>query len=509
MSFQSRHFLIGIKLNKTKSIVYNKLKIGIDYDVLKKCSDYFKENDQLYINAEEIPLLVEENALFEFPHLAINDFVNCCQNQDIEISPQNIFYLNYLAKKYRVKNLEKITLEIISENKGELALQSLLFNIQANNDKTTSLVPTNEEEELIAQNFEEYMENDQLIRLPISILYRIVKQYYLEKMSKIIENSNNSNDRDKIDQFTKFLFRLLDERGREASVFFEFFIVEKNRNYNLIKLRDGYSDIFDVSFLNKSLLNTTIELIEEMNKLKDEFTNELAEMKKISEDQKSQIQSLIEKQNKEKLEIEKQANEKESNLLDLIKQIKCEMEQMKKVQKCLFIEPQMNSVLDKNINYLIPTGKKWNQKSKGNDDCFIIEDNTCEVSSSSHDTGYFLYYLFDGQKEQNSKYNVWTFTAHDTIAFIKIEFTKGPVIINVIKMTSRNGWSEQTPTHFELFGINDQNQEKSLTEIIVNWENDQTKLFPFTNDKPYSKYEFKFYKFNAYAGIAELNLGKI
>lgn len=76
-------------------------------------------------------------------------------------------------------------------------------------------------------------------------------------------------------------------------------------------------------------------------------------------------------------------------------------------------------------------------------------------------------------------------------------------------MTSRNGWSNQTPTHFELFGTNDQNQEKSLTEIIVNWENDQTKLFPFTNDKPYSKYEFKFYKFNAYAGIAELNFGKI
>lgn len=45
-----------------------------------------------------------------------------------------------------------------------------------------------------------------------------------------------------------------------------------------MKPKESYCDKFDVSFLNSSLLKTTVKLVQEINDLKDEFTQKLNKM---------------------------------------------------------------------------------------------------------------------------------------------------------------------------------------------------------------------------------------
>lgn len=85
MDFAPRYFTLGINLNKTKSMRYKDYKsIPIDYHILKINSNYFAENDKKYNRIGTITLLKEENSI-ELSELIFIDFVNCCQNQIIDI----------------------------------------------------------------------------------------------------------------------------------------------------------------------------------------------------------------------------------------------------------------------------------------------------------------------------------------------------------------------------------------------------------------------------------------
>lgn len=556
MHFEPFFYKMETKLIKTKLIVYGNQKMEIDYNILKSNSTFFRENDHLYSSSQEIHFLSEEKTILKIPESVVINFVRCCQNQNIEINSENIFYLNYLAKRYGVKDLEMQLLNIISQNKEKLALQSILFTVEMNQDKAISLVNTSNEENLISQFFEEFMENDQLLELPTSILYRITENYYHNQ----IENNNRNNQPRKRENLIKFLFRLFDKYGNQASMFLSFFEIDKQRANDLLKLNSKYSSILNLSYMNKSLMNTTVELIQEMIELKREFSKELEEMKQIRKEEHLLIQRFIEQQNKDKLDFEKQSkkthndlsnsinktkneitqelnkiksqlnyqqlqiqaltakqntdkteiakqmNEKDLKLSNSVNEIKHQIKTISYIQQILTSNCEQSNIFEQHIKYLIPTGKKWEPIGPNNDH-FKLKDSVLDVSSSKpYDSAHVVTNLFDGQKEIKGKNNVWASVYNETNAYIVIDFSK-PVVSNIIKMTPRFDNTTQAPTHFEIFGLIDQ-KEESLKEVNVIWSSPKTKLFLFHNEKPYSKYKLQFYKFISHSGFAELNLGK-
>lgn len=489
MDFKSRSFIIDISPENTKQVVYKDLSIPVDYDLLKRNSEYISSNDITYNSKDKIYLLLEEGNDTEFPYSSIQEFVKCCQNQRIDINQSNLFYLNYLSKRYGVKKLEKETSDIISSDKGQLALESLIFILNINKNKQLIYVETGKEEDVISANFEHFIKDEKIYQIPLPILYRIVHRFYIKNKEKL----NTQNDSKFNDEFTNFLFKLLDLHQGKASVFFQFFNIDKSRLEDLFKLHDCYSDVFNPNFLNSSLFETTIELAKEMSKLK----SELNEIKKISDDQK------------QSLEKEREKNDiKENELIE----IKKEIDKMKESQKSLELwkKIQMNHIGD--YQNMIPIGKKWTQGENIN--IFRLIDNklTYEVSASStYNSNYYIEKLFNGQKEP-SGFNSWATVdlKNDKNPFIQIKFPI-PTIINVLVFTSRY-FANQSPTSFEVFGINDQNQEKLLGSFIQSeWAACDKKLFPFFNEQPYNIYKIKFYSSsgNTYIALAELNLGKI
>lgn len=481
MSFQSQPFIINISPNNTKQIVYKNLSIPIDYDLLKRNSDFFLENDNKYNSYKSIPILEDEAKVIEYPTQAIQEFIKCCQNQQIEINPSNLFYLNYLAKKYKVKKLKSATLNIISSNKGQLALESLLFSLKMSQNKNLAFIDTGSEEDIISDNFDQFIKDDKLLEIPIPILYRIVQRYF-----------SKANDQQKVnnDEFNEFFFKLLDIHHEKASIFAQFFKIEKSRIKDAIKLHDCYSDVFDTNFLNSSLFDTAIELSKEICELK----KELNEIRKISNDQKTQLKD------------EQTKNETNQTLLN---EIKGEIEKLKDVQKSFeFLKKVQMNQIDSYQN-LIPIGKKWTKGDNTNNYKLIDNDLTYEVfASSTYDSKYFVENLFNGTAEL-SGINSWATVSNDKDAFIKIKFPF-PTVANVLLFTARRVLN-QSPTLFEVFGMNNQDQGLSLGCFsFYNWKIGEKRSFAFFNEQPYQFYLIRFYKSNSeYIALSELNLGKI
>lgn len=495
MNFQAQALYNDVSPQNTKYIVYKNHKYPVDYDLLKRNSDFFRINDKIYSSCKEIPILEEEGEYFDFPQLSIQEFINHCQNQKIEINPSNIFHLQYLSKKYEVQKLKTAIINIISENKEQLALESLVFILQMNQNKEKTFIETGEEEDIISQHFDHFIKDEKIFQIPLPILYRIIKKYYT------INHSKSENEKITNDDFADFLFKLLDTHKAKASIFFEFFDINKNRGKYLVKLHDCYSDVFDTNFLNASLFDTTVDIVKEMAKLKEEYSKELSEMKKISEEQRIQISKI-------KQEIEKSTNEQNQILLNDINELKKQIDQMKDQTNSYKLWQKIQSNQLGNIEYLIPIGKEWKQGENAN--IFNLNDNNInyEVSASStYSSNYLIPNLFDGKKETNI--DSWATVANDLKAFLQVKFSI-PVVVNVLAFTARSA-ADQTPTIFEFLALNNQNRWISLGSFSQDgWVKDDVKVFAFFNEQPYTTYKINFYKSNSqYVALAELNLGKI
>lgn len=290
---QSRFFSLDIFPINTKIIVYGNLKLPVDYDLLKRNSDYFRKNDLKYSSEKNIHLLKEERNIISED--SIRDFIQCCQTQQIELNSSNIFSLNYLAKKYEVYKLLAATTQYISDYKEKLAIDFILFNYYLyNSHNQFSLVDTKEEEDIISCNFEEFIKDKRLIDLPLPVLYRIIQRYSNQK-------PNTNENQEMQDSFVSLLFTLLKKHGRKASYLFSFLKIDKSRLKDLIELKTGFSDVFDPTFLNSSLFDTTVEIIQETNNLKNDFSMKIGELKNIIKSKKTRKKKLKKKlQNKTK-----------------------------------------------------------------------------------------------------------------------------------------------------------------------------------------------------------------
>lgn len=357
-----------------------------------------------------------------------------------------------------------------------------MFNSQFN-----LFVENQEEEKIISKNFDDYINDDQLLKLPFPILYRIIKGYC----------SDNQNH-DQKDNFVELLFKLLDMHGKKASIFFSFLKIEKFRINDLVKLRDIYSNVFDPVFLSSSLMNTTIDLLEEIAKLKNDFTQELEEIKSVHKKQKEEemkITNLIKDQNQD---LKKEIDQLKTELNNIKKQ-----QQIEKIEQGKFNYDQIKILIPKNKIHKINNAESIE---------IIDDDNkiykvTSSPSLNHEHPGHNLKNVFNGQKEMYGDVSCWVSARNDKNAFIHIEFPT-PVVANILEITSRTIWFSESPTVFEIFGINE-NKEKSLKKIYqFSWSASEKKLYTFSNEKQFKIYEIKFYKSEVDCiGFSEINLG--
>ena len=103
--------------------------------------------------------------------------------------------MHHLSIQYEVPELIQITTEYIKKNKKRLIFELILFKTQNDEPKVNFNLST--EEEIIAENFFDLIENDKIFSLPITVLYRILSKQQLNlnsidstKQSQLINYSN-------------------------------------------------------------------------------------------------------------------------------------------------------------------------------------------------------------------------------------------------------------------------------------------------------------------------------
>lgn len=163
-------------------------------------------------------------------------------------------------------------------------------------------------------------------------------------------------------------------------------------------------------------------------------------------------------------------------------------------------------------NFLIPMGKTW--ETDGITKCslqetqhgsiHVIVNSVYKNWESCHPKN-----LFNGKLENSPNDFGWT-SNKPLPSFIQIEF-EIPVIANVLSMTSRTTYYEQSPKTFSIQAKNDNEQYKTLRVIKnENWQPSENKLFPFNNSEPYKYYKIEFTETKSIdVSIVELNLAHL
>lgn len=286
-----------------KNFLIKRKRYPIDFGLIKKYSNYFYHNRKSYKGVNDIELQIND---FEITEESIHAFISCCQNQPFDITNSTVFLLHKLSIQYEVPELSKLTDEYIQKNHKQL-----IFQIISENQNLKVNFDLSEEEEIIVAHFFEYVNEEQLISLPINVLYRIVNKLKLKKMDSQSRN-----------QFIEFLFKCLDKHKRKASVLFTNLDLEYV-NVNLItRLLSNYNEVFDFGMINPEfMVKTFSDLLNDLSKLKMENSITFSEMQSEIQKQKALLDSY-----------QQFSNELKSSFEDQLKKLQQEISDQKKSQ---------------------------------------------------------------------------------------------------------------------------------------------------------------------------------
>lgn len=276
----------------------------------------------------------------------ISKFIKACQNQPFDLFSSELQAFYYLSLKFEVINLINYIKSQLSSNNPQFLLQLLSLKLkckdfyekeeQVNEEmKTFYSLDTCEEEEIISKEFERLTSDDNLIQLPLPILYRIFEGYLRQRRDKNpIEGKTrtttktNEGDNEEL-QFTKseennievFLFKCLDYHGRSASTLFSFINFEHIRSEVIERLITQYRNTFDFTYINGTLMKTISDLTSqqvlliEVNKRQQQQISQLIEE---NSSYKNEIHELQQQFEQFKKDIEQKHSQEISSLQNLI-----------------------------------------------------------------------------------------------------------------------------------------------------------------------------------------------
>ena len=232
----SNNSIVGHEfIYKTKSYQY-------DFRAAIHCSDYIYENLDFFLHNPRTSLIDNEDNT-DFSIESINDFISYINQPNLHIiNNDNVFILQKLNQKYKIKTLQTETDDYINLHHEEL----LIPIIKDRNNLSL------EEERTIANHLFVYIDNKQLLTLPINIVDRIF-QFYLNEVK------NDENDDENETKIMEFIFDYLDQYGRNGSVLFKYVNFSKIGRVFLTKLLNGYQNIFDFSFMPNSIIKDLCE----------------------------------------------------------------------------------------------------------------------------------------------------------------------------------------------------------------------------------------------------------
>lgn len=291
----------------THFFTYKKKAYPFNIVVFNLFSQYFDKRQNL--STVEIKILEDnEEDNLNLAENAIEDFVNFCQNQPINITQDNFITIHKLATKFIVPSLIHATEAFFYANRQQL-IDEYLSSLKDQQDMNP-----NEAEEIIANDFSKYVNDERLLELPLPVLQRIMAKYQLKSSIEPPEVSD-------------FLFKCLDKYGRSGSILFKGFDFGYSNCQIIRNLIKNYTDKFDFECITNVHVRTIYELEKEHKEIEEKLEQRMSELyteysHKIDE-AKNALNSQIEA-------IEKYRNKMKDEMNSLLRQNKESQEKFEK-----------------------------------------------------------------------------------------------------------------------------------------------------------------------------------
>ena len=239
---------MDIKYDSSNSIkehkfIYKIKSYQYDFRAAICCSDYIYENLDFFLH-NPITCLIDNEESTNFSEESINDFISYINQPNSQIiNNDNVFILQKLNKKYKIKSLQTETDDYINKHHEELLIQVI-------NDRNNLSL---EEERSIAFHLFFYIDNKQLLNLPINFIDRIL-QFYRKEVHKDDDEENKNEIK-----IMEFIFDCLDRYGRNASALFKNINFLKIGRIFLTKLLNEYHDTIDFAFIPNTVIQSLCE----------------------------------------------------------------------------------------------------------------------------------------------------------------------------------------------------------------------------------------------------------
>ena len=327
------------EIRDKRYFIYHSKEYPVDFDLLKKNSDYFYKNKKKFKGREYIELINEKEEYVKLNDESIQAFISSIQNEPCSIENSSIIPLQYLAHKYEFNELIRYTDQYIADHSEELVFATLSFKSDEMDEKENNdtFFDSSKEERIISNNLAKFIQKDELLGLPIEIIYRILSLFY----------KHQTNKNEIKDDMTIFLFKCLDKYGRPASSLFNIIDFGEQKIEVVNRLLEKYSNQFDFNMINKTLSNTVKELTSEVTKQKEEYRKLFKEMKETFKEQLEELKEM-KKQEEDKQKQNEIDNQKRIN------DFQNEVEKMKKEfeQKINFSQDQFKQICSKQEEFV-------------------------------------------------------------------------------------------------------------------------------------------------------------
>lgn len=296
-NIKSTFFIDKPTTRNMKYFKYRSKQYSINFDLILLNSNYFYKTQEQYKHVEYIPLLNDkEEECMTLKEESIESFIRSLQNQQFELSYLTVHEIQYLSTKYEYPALTMIIDKFIEEHSTDLLIKTLLFKHKIkeiktnNNEREETSFNTDKEEAIISKNIKRYINDEEMLELPIATLERIIKKYYEIKQPKNEENQEE-------EELIEFMFKALDRYGKDASILFNNIDFKRTRQEVVQRLLTKYSDRFDFNMINSTLFKTITDITSEMtrqkeeyekvfNEMKNEFTKRIEELRLVQEEEK-------------------------------------------------------------------------------------------------------------------------------------------------------------------------------------------------------------------------------
>lgn len=225
-------------------------KYPFDLSLFNTHSDFFLN----HVIEHVYPLLSEFDSYRYLTNDSISDFIDYCQNREIQLNELNVISINYLSQKYHVNSLYRKTEEFIQKN-HKTVTQAFFSNIE-NRDFAQDIPLVLEE--IISNFFDDYLFDfyNILLLIPLSRIYKILFKYSINKKQiSIINNSRHTNDEIE-HKIIDFLFDYIEKFGIDSSILLKIFDFERNSIEYFNEKLFEYSDFIDFNCIKKNYSKT-------------------------------------------------------------------------------------------------------------------------------------------------------------------------------------------------------------------------------------------------------------